>query len=126
MSPKDVVGEVALVQQTRWAAEADPHEPPWGLGRLRGHWWLLASCLHLRQSRRTPVFLSLQDAPHEALVRRSHARQAVKHANIAVGWTSPTPHSGGPEALRRGDLIEPWYVDADAQPTILAWMWSHS
>src|SRR3954471_13300616 len=99
---------------------------PRGLGRLRRHWWLLAGCLHLRQSRRTPVFLSLQYAPHEALVHRSHARQAVRHANIAVGRSSAAPHSGGPEALRRGDLIESWYVDVDAQPTILAWMWSHS
>ena len=35
MSPKGVEGEGVLVQQTRWAAEADPHEPP-GPGALGG------------------------------------------------------------------------------------------
>src|SRR3954465_13248580 len=99
---------------------------PWGLGRLRRHWWLLVSCPYLRQGRRTPISLRLQDAPHEALVRRSHARQTVRHANVAVGRSSAAPHLGGPEALRRGDLIEPWCIDPDAQPTILAWMGSHS
>ena len=72
-----------------------------------------------------PDLLSLQNAPHEALTRISRVRQAERHANIAVGWTFAAPHSRGPEALQRGDSIEPWYVDADAQPTILAWMGSH-
>ena len=70
--------------------------------------------------------LSLHDTPHEALVRGSRVRQAVRHANIAVGWTFTAAHSQGLEALQRGDSIEPWYVDADTQPTILAWMGSHS
>src|SRR3954467_1955133 len=73
-----------------------------------------------------PGLLSLHDAPHEALVRGSCVRQAVRHANVAVGWTFAAPHSRGPEALQGGDWIEPWYVDVDAQPTILAWMGSHS
>src|SRR3954470_6522908 len=99
---------------------------PRGLGRLRRRWWLLADHLHLRQSRGTPGLLSFQDAPHEALVCGSRVRQAVRHANVAVGWTLVAPHSRGPEALQRGDSVELWYVDADAQPTILAWMADHS
>src|SRR3954468_7155150 len=99
---------------------------PWGLGRLRRRWWLLVDHLHLRQGCGTPGLLSFHDAPHEALVRGSHARQAVMHANVAVWWTFAAPHSRGLEALQSGDSIEPWYVDADAQPTILAWMGSHS
>src|SRR3954462_909087 len=97
-----------------------------GLGRLRRRWWLLADHLHLRQGCGTPGLLSFHDAPHEALVRGSRVRQAVRHANIAVGWTFTAPHSRRPEALQQGDLIEPWYVDADAQPTILTWMGSHN
>src|SRR3954469_8206732 len=99
---------------------------PRGLRRLRRCWWLLANRLHLRQDHGSPVFLSLHDAPHEALVCSSHARQAVRHVNIAVGWASATPHLRGPETLRHGNPIEPWYVDADTQPTILTWMGSHS
>ena len=72
-----------------------------------------------------PGRLSLQDAPHEALTHNSRVWQAVRHANVAVGWTSTAPHSRGPEALQRGDSVEPWYVDADAQPTILARMGSY-
>ena len=61
------------------------------------------------------------------LMRRWYVAAAFgKHANVAVGWTSAALHSRGPEALQRGDYVEPWYVDADAQPTILAWMGSHS
>ena len=79
---------------------------------------------------REPILTSPQaqgprEAP-EALVRVSRVRQAVRHANIAVGWASIAPHSRGPEALQRGDSVEPWYVDADAQPTILAWMGSYA
>src|SRR3954471_21444565 len=99
---------------------------PRGLRRLRRCWWLLADHLHLRQGCGTPGLLSLHDAPHEALVRGSRVRQVVRHANVAVGWTFAAPHSRGPEVLQRGDSIEPWYVDADVQPTILAWMGSHS
>ena len=72
-----------------------------------------------------PDLLSLQNAPQQALMSRDRVRQAERHANVAVGWTSAAPHSRGPEALQRGDSIEPWYVDADAQPTILAWMGSY-
>src|SRR3954471_4197757 len=98
MSPEDVVGAVALVQW-RWCSRlGGPRKliltspRPGGLGRLRRHWWLLVSSLHLRQGCGTPAFLRLQDAPHDALVRRSHARQAIRHANIAVGWSSAAPH----------------------------------
>ena len=97
---------------------------PWGLGRLRRRWWLLADHVHLRQGCRTPDLLSLQDGPHEALVRGSHVRQAIRHVNVAMGRTLAASHLRGPEALLRRGSIEPWYVDADAQPAILAWMGS--
>src|SRR4051812_15535456 len=83
---------------------------PRGLGRLRRRWWLLADHLHLRQGCSTPGLLSHRDAPHEALVCDSRVRQAVRHANVVVGWTFAAPHSRGPEAPQRGDSIEPWYV----------------
>ena len=72
-----------------------------------------------------PDRVSLQDAPHEALTHSRPVRQAVRHANIAVGWTFAASHALGPEALLRGGSVESWYVDADAQPTILAWMGSY-
>ena len=52
---------------------------------------------------------------------RSASRKACERS---CGWTFAAPHSRGPEELQRGDSIEPWYVDADAQPTILAWVGS--
>ena len=67
-----------------------------------------------------PDLLSLQNAPHEVLMRGSRVRQAKRHANIAVGWTLAMSHARGLEGLRRGGPVEPWYVDADAHPTILA------
>ena len=69
--------------------------------------------------------MRLRNVPHEALVRVSRARQAVRHANVAVGQTPAAPHSRGLEVLHRSDLVEPWYIDADAQPSILAWMGSY-
>ena len=56
----------------------------------------------------------------------SRVRQAEGHANIVVRWTLATPHVQRPEALLRRDSIEPWVVDADAQPAILAWMGSYA
>ena len=67
-----------------------------------------------------------QNASHQALVGCSRVRQAEGHANVAVWWTRATPHTRRPEALLRRDSIEPWVVDADAQPTILAWMGSYA
>ena len=52
-------------------------------------------------------------------------RQAERHANVAVRWTLATPHVRRPEALLRRGSVEPWHVDADAQHTILAWMWGY-
>src|SRR3954462_2429116 len=78
-----------------------------GLGRLRRRWLLLADHLHLRQGCGTPGLLSLRDAPHEALVCDSHVRQAVRHANVAVGWTIAAPHSRGPEALLEATRLSP-------------------
>ena len=96
-----------------------------GPREARRRWRLLTGHLHPCQGCRTPGLLCLCDAPHEVLVRVSRVRQAVRHANVAVGWASAVPHLRGPEVLQRGDSVEPWYVDADAQPTILAWMGSH-
>ena len=72
-----------------------------------------------------PDLLSLQNAPQQALMSGDRVRQAERHANVAVGWTLATSHARGPEALLRCGSVEPWYVDADAQPTILAWMGSY-
>ena len=73
-----------------------------------------------------PDLLSFQDGPHEGLVCGSRVRQAIRHANIAMGRTLAASHLRRLEALLRRRSIEPWYVDADAQPTILAWMGGHS
>ena len=63
------------------------------------------------------------------LMRRWYVAAAfgkpLRHANVAVGWTSAAPRAGGPGTLQGGDSVEPWYVDADAQPAILAWMGSY-
>ena len=72
-----------------------------------------------------PDLLSLQNAPQQALMSGDRVRQAKRHANIAVGLTLAMSHVRGPEALLRGGPIKPWYVDADAQPIILAWMGSY-
>ena len=70
--------------------------------------------------------LSFQNASHQALVGCSRVRQAEGHANEAVRSARATPHARRPEALLRSDSIEPWVVDADAQPAILAWMGSYA
>ena len=72
-----------------------------------------------------PDLLGLQNAPQQVLMSGDRVRQAERHANVAVGWTLATPHARRPEALLRCGSIEPWYVDADAQLTILAWMGSY-
>ena len=69
--------------------------------------------------------LSLQNAPQQVLMSGDRVRQAERHANVAVRWTLAMPHARRPEALLRRGSVEPWYVDADAQPTILAWMWGY-
>ena len=73
-----------------------------------------------------PDLLSLQNAPQQALMSSGRVRQAERHANVAVRWTLTTSHARRPEALLRRDSIEPWVVDADAQPAILAWMGSYA
>ena len=72
-----------------------------------------------------PSHLSFQDAPHQALVGSSRVRQAEGHANVTVRWTLATSHARKPDALLQHDSIEPWVVDADTQPTILAEMWGY-
>ena len=72
-----------------------------------------------------PDLLSLQNAPQQALMSGDRVRQVERLANVAVRWTLATPHGQRPEALLRCGSVEPWYVNADAQPTILAWMGSY-
>ena len=72
-----------------------------------------------------PDLLSLQNAPQQALMSGDRVRQAERHANVAVRWTLTTPHARRPETLLRRGSVEPWHVDAGAQPTILAWMWGY-
>ena len=69
-------------------------------------------------------FLSRQDAPQGALEGGCHTRLAERHANIAVRWALATSHARRPEELLRGGPVDPWNVDVDAQPAILAWMGS--
>ena len=71
-----------------------------------------------------PGLLTRHDAPQVALEGSSHARQAERHANVAVRWTFAAPNTRRPEALLRCGSVEPWYVDADAQLTTLAWVGS--
>ena len=96
------------------------------LGRLQGSGRLLEDHLHLRQERVGPGLLSFQNAPHKKLVSSNHVWQAGRHANIAVRWTLAAPHAGRPEELLRRGSVEPWDVDADVQPAILAWMGSRA
>ena len=67
-----------------------------------------------------PGLLTRHDAPQVALEGSSHARQAERHANVAVRWTFAAPNMQSPEALLRCGSVDPWYVDADAQLTTLA------
>ena len=73
-----------------------------------------------------PSLLSRQDALQMALVGGSHVRQAERHANVVVWRTLATAHARRLEKLLRCGPVEPWDVDADVQPTILAWMGSHA
>ena len=71
-----------------------------------------------------PGLLTYQDAPQVALEGGCYARQAEWHANVAVRWTLTPSSARRPEALLRCGPVEPWDVDADSQPAILAWMGS--
>ena len=72
-----------------------------------------------------PDLLGLQNAPQQTLMSGDRVRQAKRHANVTVSWTLATPHARRPEALLRRGSVEPWHVDVDTQPTILAWMWGY-
>ena len=74
----------------------------------------------------TPSLLSRQNPPQMVLASGCRVRQAEKHANVAVRRPLATSHARGPEALLRRGSVEPWEVDADAQPAILAWMGSYA
>ena len=67
-----------------------------------------------------PGLLSRQDALQVALIGGRHARQAKRHANVAVRWTLAAAHARRLEGLLRCGPVEPWDVDADVQPNILA------
>ena len=73
-----------------------------------------------------PSLLTCHDALQVALEGSGHARQAELHANVAVRWTFAAPDTRRLEALLRCGLVEPWYVDADAHLTTLAWVGSNA
>ena len=73
-----------------------------------------------------PGLLSRQDALQVMLLGGSSVRQPERHANVAVRRTLAVSQTRRPEALLRCGSVEPWDVNADAQPTILAWMGSHA
>ena len=73
-----------------------------------------------------PGLLSRQNAPHVTLEGGGRIWQVGRHANVVVRWTLAASHARRPEALLRCGSVEPWDVDADAQPTILTWMRSHA
>ena len=83
---------------------------------------LIQDSLNLYQDSMVPGLLSRQDAPQVALIGGCHARQDKRHANVAVRWAPAASHARRPEELLRSGPVEPWDVDADAQPGILAWM----
>ena len=93
-------------------------EPREALGAQEAH----EEPRHLCQDCMMPGLLTCQDAPQVVLEGGCHAGQAKRHANIAVRWTLTPSSTRRPEALLRCGLVEPWDVDADAQPDILAWM----
>ena len=95
-------------------------EPREALGSRR----FLEDHRHLRLDCVMHVLLTRHDALQVALEGNSHARQAEWHANVDVRWALATPHARRPEGLLRCGPVEPWDVDADAQPSILAWMGS--
>ena len=66
--------------------------------------------------------LSFQIASHQALMRSIRVRQTERHANVAVRRTLATSHARRPEALLRRGSVEPWDIEANAQPTILSWV----
>ena len=73
-----------------------------------------------------PGLLSSQDASQVALIGGRHARQAKRHANVAVRWVLAASIARRPEGLLRRSSVEPWDVDADAQLTTLAWVGSNA
>ena len=103
--------------------DVGPHEPPGP--RLWWHVQVFGVHHHLRQDRAMHDLLSLQNAPQQALMCGDRARQAEGHANVAAGWSHAAPYGRRPYALLGCSSVEPWYVDADAQSPILAWMWGH-
>ena len=55
-----------------------------------------------------------QDALHAPLERDSRARQAERHANVAVGVASTPANTGQPEELLGSSPVEARDVDVDA------------
>ena len=76
--------------------------------------------LHLLQDRLMPGLASRLGVPHAALEHLSHARQAKRHANVAVRWTLASADMRRPHELPRRGPVEPGDVDADAELLTLA------
>ena len=90
------------------------------LGRLGGTGRLLKVLLHLHQDRLMPGLASRLGVPHAALERLSRARQAERHADVAVRRTLASADTRRPHELPRRGPVEPGDVDADAELLTLA------
>ena len=82
--------------------------------------------LRLCQDCVVPGLLTRHDTPRVALEGSNHTRQAERHTSVAVRRTFAAPNTQRPQALLRCSSVEPWYVDADAQLTTLAWVGSNA
>jgi len=67
-----------------------------------------------------PGFVGHLSVPHAALERLSRARQAKRHADVAVRRTLASADTRQPHELLRCGPVEPRDVDADAEPFIPA------
>ena len=73
-----------------------------------------------------PGFASRLSISHAALERLRHARQAERHADVAVGWTLASANTRLPEEPPRCGPVNPGDVDVDAELLTLARVVSHA
>ena len=90
------------------------------LGRLGGTGRLLKVLLHLRQDCLVSGLASQLSVPHAALECLSRARQAERHADVAVRQTLTSVNRRRPHELLRRGPVEPGDVDAEAKLLTLA------
>ena len=82
-----------------------------GLRRLGRTGRLLKVLLHLRHDRLVPSFVGRLSVPHAALECLSRARQAKRHADIAMRRSLASADTRRPHELPRRGLVEPRDVD---------------